>query len=126
MAGVAVAPSFLLLVLTIVPVGISAGMFLAVDWALMTDIIPKATSGRYMGISNVATAVSGPLGRLAAGILVTALVLVGLPPELRDSAPADQSTFYAAAPRIAIAMTLVFFAISAWALRRVDEHRRED
>ncbi len=39
--------------------GVSAGIFLAVDWALMTDIIPKASSGRYMGISNVATASLG-------------------------------------------------------------------
>lgn len=38
--------------------GLSAGMFLAVDWALMTDIIPKASSGRYMGMSNVATGAS--------------------------------------------------------------------
>ncbi|HET7473281.1 MAG TPA: MFS transporter [Candidatus Limnocylindrales bacterium] len=38
--------------------GASAGMFLAVDWALMTDIIPRAESGRYMGISNLATASS--------------------------------------------------------------------
>lgn len=36
--------------------GVAAGTFLAVDWALLTDIIPKASSGRYMGISNVATA----------------------------------------------------------------------
>ena len=34
------------------------GTFLAVDWALMTDIIPRASSGRYMGLSNVATASS--------------------------------------------------------------------
>ena len=34
------------------------GMFLAVDWALMTDIIPRAASGRYMGLSNVVTAPS--------------------------------------------------------------------
>ena len=126
MTGVALAPSFPVLIAAIVPVGISAGTFLAVDWALMTDIIPKATSGRYMGISNVATAVSGPLGRLSAGILVTALVFVGLPRDAWDSAPAEQSTLYAAGPRIAMALTLVFFAISAWALRRVDEHRRED
>ena len=30
--------------------GASQGTFLAVDWALMTDIIPKAASGRYMGL----------------------------------------------------------------------------
>ena len=39
--------------------GVGSGSFLAVDWALMTDIIPKASSGRYMGISNVATATNG-------------------------------------------------------------------
>ena len=33
--------------------GASQGTFLAVDWALMTDIIPRASSGRYMGLSNV-------------------------------------------------------------------------
>jgi MFS family permease len=46
--------------------GASAGMFLAVDWALMTDIIPRAESGRYMGISNLATA-SSTVFALAAG-----------------------------------------------------------
>ncbi len=40
-------------------VGVGGGSFLAVDWALMTDIIPKASSGRFMGISNVATATNG-------------------------------------------------------------------
>ena len=32
----------------IIPLGVCLGVFLAVDWALMTDIIPKAESGRYM------------------------------------------------------------------------------
>ena len=41
----------------------SAGAFLAVDWALMTDIIPKATAGRYMGILNAGTAMAGPVYR---------------------------------------------------------------
>ena len=126
MAGVAVAPSFAWMLPALVLVGLSAGSFLAVDWALMTDIIPKATSGRYMGISNVATAISGPLGRLIAGFVITGLVLLGLPQELWSAAPAEQSTFYETAPRFAMALTLVFFAISAWALRHVEERRRED
>ncbi len=126
MAGVALAPDLPLMLVALVPVGISAGAFLAVDWALMTDIIPKATSGRYMGISNVATAISGPLGRLSAGFLVTGLVLLGLPRELWSTAPATESDLYASGPRFAMAMTLIFFLISAWALRHVDERRRED
>ncbi|HEV3485771.1 MAG TPA: MFS transporter, partial [Vicinamibacterales bacterium] len=60
--GVAVSPILPLTLLALVPLGLSAGAFLAVDWALMTDIIPKARAGRYMGISNVATASAGPLG----------------------------------------------------------------
>jgi MFS family permease len=128
MAGVALAPSFELTVLSLIPVGISAGAFLAVDWALMTDIIPKATTGRYMGISNVATAIAGPLGLGIGGVVTTLLVLAGLPPELRDLPvpPATESAFYELAPRVAMAVTLVFLSISGLALTRVDERRRED
>ena len=36
----------------------------------MTDIIPKASSGRYMGISNVATACAGPVALLTGGTLM--------------------------------------------------------
>jgi Na+/melibiose symporter-like transporter len=128
MAGVALAPSFELTVLSLIPVGISAGAFLAVDWALMTDIIPKATTGRYMGISNVATAISGPLGLGIGGVVVTLMVLAGLPPELRalPVPPATESAFYELAPRVAMAVTLIFLSISGLALTRVDERRRED
>jgi len=127
MAGVALAPSFEFMVVAILPVGISSGAFLAVDWALMTDIIPKGTTGRYMGISNVATAISGPLGRLSAGAVVAGLVVIGLPPELRGvTGTGEQSAYYEVAPRVALLLTLVFFVISGWALRHVDERRRED
>ena len=53
--------------------GASAGTFLAVDWALMTDIIPRVSSGRYMGLSNVATTAS-TLAAVATGGLVIDLV----------------------------------------------------
>ena len=53
--------------------GASAGMFLAVDWALMTDIIPRAASGRYMGLSNVATGSSTLLAVASGGILLDAV-----------------------------------------------------
>ena len=65
MAWVAIAQSPAQALVGVVPIGIAAGIFLAVDWALMTDIIPKAESGRYMGISNVVT---GAAGALAAAI----------------------------------------------------------
>jgi MFS family permease len=128
MAGVALAPTFEVTVLALIPVGISAGAFLAVDWALMTDIIPKATTGRYMGISNVATAIAGPAGLGIGGLTITIVTLLGLPPELPGLPlpTAPESAFYALAPRVAIGVTLAFLAISALALTRVDETRRED
>jgi MFS family permease len=53
--------------------GGSAGMFLSVDWALMTDIIPKADAGRYMGLSNVATGASSPLSIAVGGLIIDAV-----------------------------------------------------
>jgi branched-subunit amino acid ABC-type transport system permease component len=50
--------------------GIANGSFLAVDWALMTDSIPKASSGRYMGLSNVATATSGIFALALGGVIM--------------------------------------------------------
>ena len=52
------APGFALLAVGGALWGSASGAFLAVDWALMTDIIPRASAGRYMGLSNVATASS--------------------------------------------------------------------
>jgi Na+/melibiose symporter-like transporter len=40
-------------------IGISIGIFLSVDWAWATDLIPAGGGGRYLGISNLATAGSG-------------------------------------------------------------------
>ena len=122
-AGVALAPAVELVVLALLPVGFSAGAFLVVDWALMTDIIPKATSGRYMGISNVATASSGPVGLALAGVVLYLVTRAGLP----TAASSDvASTLFGDAPRAAIASMLALLAVAAWALGRVDESRRDD
>jgi MFS family permease len=91
--------------------GISAGIFLAVDWALMTDIIPKSSSGRYMGLSNVATASAGVLAVAIGGTLMD---VVGGP----DSGGAG--------PRAALWMGVVLIGLGAVLLRPVDERRRED
>jgi MFS family permease len=54
-------------------VGFGGGVFLAVDWALMTEIIPKASAGRYMGMSNIVEATNGPIAT-AVGAVVMYLV----------------------------------------------------
>ena len=106
-----IAPSLPVAELGIVAVGIGAGAFLSVDWALMTDIIPKASSGRYMGMSNVATASAGAFALILGGPVID---IVG---------GAEES---GAGPRAAVAIGMALFVIAALLLRRVDERRRDD
>ncbi|HEV7603835.1 MAG TPA: MFS transporter [Candidatus Limnocylindrales bacterium] len=91
--------------------GVSAGIFLAVDWALMTDIIPKASSGRYMGMSNVATASAGVLAVAIGGTLMD---VIGGP-------TADGS-----GPRAALWLGVALLGIGAVLLWPVDERRRHE
>ncbi len=108
---VAWAPTITAAYLGVALYGVSAGIFLAVDWALMTDIIPKASSGRYMGMSNVATASAGVLAVATGGTLMD---LVGGPQELGSG------------PRAALVMAVVLCGVGAVLLRPVVEQRRED
>ena len=121
--GVALSPLLPLTLVALVPLGLSAGAFLAVDWALMTDIIPKARAGRYMGISNVATASAGPLGLAVAGVVLFVVTKAGLPFE---GAPDISSGLLGLAPRAAIGSMLLLLAVAALTLRGVNETRRED
>jgi MFS family permease len=102
----AVAPSVQVFVLGAVAIGIASGTFLAVDWALMTDIIPKAASGRYMGISNIAGAAGGPLASVIGGALLFVLTTGALVPPF--------------GPRAAFAAAVALFLLAAFFLRRVD------
>jgi MFS family permease len=89
--------------------GVSAGMFLSVDWALMTDIIPRISAGRYMGLSNVATG-SAPLFAAAVGGIV-----LDLSTKLAGQTVAPRATFI-----VAVAL----YGVSALLLRPVVEPRR--
>jgi MFS family permease len=51
-------------------IGGAFGMLLSVDWAFVVDLVPPAAAGRYMGISNLATAGSGILATVIAGPLL--------------------------------------------------------
>jgi MFS family permease len=109
--GVAVAPTPALAIASWIPFGIGMGTFLSADWALMSDVIPKHTAGRYMGILNAGTAMAGPVFIIVAGP-VQDLVSAGF---------GD-----AAGPRVAMGVAALFVALSALALTRVDPRRRED
>jgi MFS family permease len=108
--GVALAPTPALAIVLLVPFGVAAGAFLSADWALMTDVIPKHTAGRYMGILNVGTAIAGPL-----------FLIVGGP--TMDFAGATLGLPYG--PRVALLIAVIWLAGAALALIPVDPRRRE-
>jgi MFS family permease len=105
MAVSAIAPSIEVFVVGVVAIGVASGTFLAVDWALMTDIIPKASSGRYMGISNIAVVAGGPFASVIGGTL---LYFFGGEVRSGDG------------PRAAFAAAIGLFLLAAFYLRRVD------
>ena len=106
---VALAPSMAVVVAGAGLFGAGSGMFLAVDWALMTDIIPKASSGRYMGISNVATATAGIFSLLSGGGLMDLVNKIGT---------------YGDGPRAAFILAVVYFGLGALLLKPVVEPPR--
>jgi MFS family permease len=105
---VALAPSIPIVIAGALFFGAGSGMFLAVDWALMTDIIPKASSGRYMGISNVATATAGIFSLLTGGKLMDIVNSIGTRGD---------------GPRAAFLLAVAYFALGALLLRPVVEPR---
>ena len=111
MAVTALAPSIEVFVLGVVAIGVASGTFLAVDWALMTDIIPRAASGRYMGISNIAVVAAGPFASVIGGSL---LFVFGGSVRSGDG------------PRAAFAAAIALFALGAFYLRRVDARPRDE
>ena len=107
----AFAPAYWMVLAAAVPIGLCTGVFLGVDWALMTDIIPKAASGRYMGISNIAVASAGPIGSTIGGLITFAVALF-----IADRTVAAELGFRA----LFVVMALEL-GLGALALRRVRE-----
>jgi MFS family permease len=106
---IAVAPTVAIATVGAALFGASQGTFLAVDWALMTDIIPKAASGRYMGLSNVVTASS-----------TTIAVIIGGP--LIDTV--NRTVGIGAGPRLELLFGVAYFGLGALMLRPVVEPSR--
>ena len=50
-------------------VGVSIGIFLTVNWAWGADLIPPDAGGRFLGISNIATAGAGVVAGAGGGML---------------------------------------------------------
>ncbi len=107
---IAVTPSIPFATLGAAFFGAANGSFLAVDWALMTDIIPRASAGRYMGMSNVATGSASPLSVALGGVVLDLVTRAGFEP---------------VSPRVVFMLAVAFFAVAALTLRPVIEPRRQ-
>ena len=106
---IAIAPGVPLAIVGAALFGASQGTFLAVDWALMTDIIPRASSGRYMGLSNVVTASSATIAVIIGGPLIDLV---------------DRSAGVGVGPRVELLFGVGYFIIGGLALRSVEEPDR--
>src|SRR5213592_2548652 len=91
-------------------VGGSLGVFLSVDWAFMTDLIPKAEAGRYMGVSNIATASAGFIARPILGPIIDAV---------------NNNRTSTAGYRVMFAIVTAFYLIALVTLRPVREIKVE-
>ena len=56
-----------------VVLGLATGLFVTINWALGTRLVPPAEAGRYMGISNLAGAGAGIVGTGIGGPMADAL-----------------------------------------------------
>lgn len=106
-AAFAVAPTYALLFVIAIPFGIAVGVFLSADWALLVDLVPADESGRYLGLSNVATATAGVLA-VAIGGPVADLV--------NGQAPG-------VGYRVVFVLAAIEFLLGAWSVRHVAEPR---
>lgn len=78
LAGILAALGILMLIpiRTILPlyiagtvIGAATGIFLSVNWALATDLIPQDEAGKYLGLSNLATAGASAVSRLGGPLI---------------------------------------------------------
>ncbi|HEV3485772.1 MAG TPA: MFS transporter, partial [Vicinamibacterales bacterium] len=84
--------------------GLGNGLYIAVDWALMTSTIPRVASGRYMGLANIANSISPPLAIISGGVILDVVT---------------QTAGVELAPRAAILVGIVFLAGASLLLTRV-------
>jgi MFS family permease len=50
-------------------VGVGIGLFLTSNWALVNKLAPLAEAGIFLGLTNLATAGSGAMGRLLGPVI---------------------------------------------------------
>jgi len=77
-AAILVAGGSLLMILAHTPeavllcgsiIGAGAGVFITSNWALATDLAPQAEAGKFLGLTNLATAGAGAFSRMTGPVL---------------------------------------------------------
>lgn len=106
-AAFSVAPAYLWLFPVAIPFGIALGSFLSADWALMADTVPAEQAGRFLGLSNTATA----------GAAVLAVAVAG------PIADATNRISYGLGFRAIFLLAAVEFVVGAWCITHVPEPR---
>lgn len=115
LAGALIVPGILLLMLvrsveTLLVfgglIGIGTGIFVSANWALATDLIPEEEAGKYLGLTNLATAGSAAVARLA-GPLIDGINLLN--PEVYPGYP----VLFVLSAASVLAGTLLLFRIPA-------------
>jgi len=94
-------------------IGVAVGIFLAVDWAYMVDVIPHEESGRFLGFSNIATASSGVVAGFLGGPLLDAF---------NHTTILSQPGGYP----VTFGLYVVFFLLGSLAILKVRETRRRE
>jgi len=64
------APSLALIYAAGMFIGLGTGLFMTANWALGTDLVPSEEAGRYLGISNLAGAGAGMIGKGIGGPII--------------------------------------------------------
>jgi MFS family permease len=71
--GTVLLPNLALVYLAGIIIGLAAGLFVTVNWALGTDLAPRSEAGRYLGVSNLAGAGAGMVGQGIGGLLIDSI-----------------------------------------------------
>ncbi len=89
--------------------GVGLGIFLSVNWALANEMAPAGETGKYIGLTNIATAGSAAVARLEGPMTDI----------LNNAAPGEWWGWTAL-----FAVSALLMLLSAWALRKVPETRK--
>jgi MFS family permease len=95
-----------------VVVGLGVGVFMSANWALVTDIVPRAEAARYLGIANIATAGGSAVARFLGGALIDPLN------KMLDSTSAGYFTVYAIAAGFFLLSALVIIPLPSSQTRK--------